>query len=297
MADITMSKDETLELDVIIEESSRIGDNINIDRSDYDLNGLQTHTGVFNPQGTGQYTITVNGRELTVEVIGTNAVPDSTINHWPFLDRSNSTVVDKVGSSDGTANGSTNVSGAWYDGYAEDGDGTDDYINLGKTAIGPERDTGFTILFTVQTTQDTVSYISGKGSSVSGWLMMLSDDLGSAGSVDLFLADSDGDREEGHTSGGLINDGSKHRVAWRVPSADATTWEVYIDGSSVGFTVDRNEGASPSGTFDYDLYALARNNNGSADRHLDGTMDNILFCGTGLTSQEITNDYNNQPWS
>lgn len=50
MPDITISLDDTLELDAIIKESSSIDNVVSYDSSKFDLNGIQTHTGIFNPK-------------------------------------------------------------------------------------------------------------------------------------------------------------------------------------------------------------------------------------------------------
>lgn len=78
MADpsITMSLDDTLELDTIIEESTKASNpigNIEYEGNDstvHNLENIQTHTSIFNPQKTGNYKIPVNGQEITIKVIG-----------------------------------------------------------------------------------------------------------------------------------------------------------------------------------------------------------------------------------
>ena len=79
MPDIIISKDETLEFDAIIEESSRLDSVVDIDRNntDYNINSFQTHTGVFDPQDTGEFNIKVNGQELTVKVTDKSTIPNN----------------------------------------------------------------------------------------------------------------------------------------------------------------------------------------------------------------------------
>jgi hypothetical protein len=73
MADIEMTTDDTLELDTIIEFSSRAKKPINVtEGSDYNITGFQTHTGVFDPESSGDYTIEVNGQELSIKVRDNN---------------------------------------------------------------------------------------------------------------------------------------------------------------------------------------------------------------------------------
>lgn len=67
--DIKMNLDETLELDAIIQNwNAESDDTINVtDGTYYNLSGFQTHTGVFDPQKSGDYTINVNGQELSIK--------------------------------------------------------------------------------------------------------------------------------------------------------------------------------------------------------------------------------------
>jgi hypothetical protein len=83
MADITMSLDDTLELDALIQESNKPEKIINItdgtEGTDFDLDGIQTHTGIFNPTNAGTYNIEINGQKLTVKVKESSAIPDSVV--------------------------------------------------------------------------------------------------------------------------------------------------------------------------------------------------------------------------
>lgn len=83
MPDITMNVDDTLELDTIIENSSRAKEPITItDGKDYNLSGFQTHTGVFDPQSSGDYTIKINGQKLTIKVNESIKIPNTTIDDF-----------------------------------------------------------------------------------------------------------------------------------------------------------------------------------------------------------------------
>lgn len=77
-----MSLDETLELDTIIEKSNRaieaidsVNHNSGTDHKD-DFTGLQTHTGIFNPPKSGEYTIKVNGETLKIKVTDSTVIID-----------------------------------------------------------------------------------------------------------------------------------------------------------------------------------------------------------------------------
>lgn len=113
MADITMSLEDTLELDTIIEESSRASNPLGSVVKDEDgsihndkLNGFQHHTVSFKPSEPGTYKIPINGQELTVKVSGKFNVPDSKI-FYNFEDNKSDKSIDKSpNSNDGSFIGS-----------------------------------------------------------------------------------------------------------------------------------------------------------------------------------------------
>jgi hypothetical protein len=79
-----MTTDDTLELDTIIENSSRASNPINkIDtNANYnkdDLKGIETHTSVFDPPESGEYEIYVNGQVLSINVTDASAIPDAVV--------------------------------------------------------------------------------------------------------------------------------------------------------------------------------------------------------------------------
>lgn len=80
MADITMSLDDTLELDTIIKESTEAISSISVEKGgSHNINGIQTHTGIFDPVDPGDYILDINGQELTVKVKDPSNIPDTVI--------------------------------------------------------------------------------------------------------------------------------------------------------------------------------------------------------------------------
>lgn len=93
-----MSLDDTLELDAIIKEWNDPNNIVKVsDKDSLNLSGFQTSTRVIDPQEPGEYTITINGQDITVEV--TNPI------NRP------STVVDVF--EDGNTNEYQTVNGGW----------------------------------------------------------------------------------------------------------------------------------------------------------------------------------------
>lgn len=82
--DIEMGIDDTLEMDTIIKKSSLSKDPIQVKTSKkYNLYGFQTHTGVFDPQESGDHKLVVNGQSILINVIDNREIPDSIASRGP----------------------------------------------------------------------------------------------------------------------------------------------------------------------------------------------------------------------
>jgi hypothetical protein len=223
------------------------------------------------------------------------AIPDSALYQFPFGERSDSTLVEKLENADGTANGLTNVSGNWYDGYAEESDGTDDYGDLGTWGdFATYLDTSATVLLTVQTT-DTGVFLGKTQNNISRLELGVS---GSGGIV-FDIRDNNGDTvaietDESH------NDGSKKRVGMVQRGDSVSDMEIWINGSEEPTSV-KTEGTSSlvsDDSWTTSIYSHAQNVDGNDVRdRITATMDKIIPCTSDLTSQEIQDDYNAQPWT
>lgn len=92
--DITMSIEDTLELDTIInstDSSSLATVTDGTEGSDFEFNVIETQTEIFDPKNSGTYNIDVNGQTLTVEVVNSVIIPDSGISQEEDGDLSNYT--------------------------------------------------------------------------------------------------------------------------------------------------------------------------------------------------------------
>jgi len=236
-----------------------------------------------------------------VDGSGYGAIPDSAVLQFPFGERTDSTLVEKLEGADGTANnGLSNVSGTWYDGYAEDADGNDDYGDLGDWNVvnyGANLDDAG-IIFTVQT---TTTDTNPRRTPIGTY------DTDGTRFWGRFNQDTDGDLQwrivddtvavNRITFGSSLNDGNKKRIALRFPSDDATQYKAYVNGSEVSInTGDNSASASNFSNFVNAVFSHALNDSGAA-RHLPGTIDNIIPCLGGPTASEVSNDYDQQPWS
>lgn len=80
-----MSLDDTLELDAIVKKWDDPNNIVSVsDKESLKLSGFQTNTRVINPQEPGNYTITVNGQELTVKVTDQSTIPNVSMFQSPI---------------------------------------------------------------------------------------------------------------------------------------------------------------------------------------------------------------------
>lgn len=86
MADITMSLDDTLELDTVVEESVDALDPISNIDSTFNQKGIRTYTGILDPTEPGKYTINVNGQELSIKVRDPNNIPSDGLSGYSITD-------------------------------------------------------------------------------------------------------------------------------------------------------------------------------------------------------------------
>jgi len=231
-----------------------------------------------------------------------DAIPDSGVYQYEFGQRSNSTLKEEIQGADGTANnGLANVSGTWVGDAAEDGDGTDDYGSLTDLTeanfIANNIDGTFSILVTVQTTETSSSTIIGAYDQPIELQLSLNNN--SSNETEFRLQDATDNR--GIVSGSTaINDGNKYRISFIKRGNDpSTNWEIWINGSED--TVTEESGLSRFGhdgsSLSYPVYSHALNRGGSIEQYANATIDNIILCETDLSSTEVSDDYNSQPWS
>ena len=234
-----------------------------------------------------------------------DAIPDSALLHFPFGERSDSTLVEELEGADGTAVGLTNISGDFRGGFAEDGDGTDDYGDLGDWSVvdfGADLDTTWTVLFTFKTTDDEV-YLFGARDDVEGGATGFQVGLGrgtggvGSGELEFFISDTNDDRLVISTDS-AFNDGNKHRGAFVKRGNSASDLEIWIDGSEVSTTTHDDTGLTTTHNFSGLVASHARGRgDGSVNSPADSVIDNPIPCGSDLTSSEIQDDHERQPWS
>jgi hypothetical protein len=225
-----------------------------------------------------------------------DGIPDSEANqkllHRWYLSEDSDPFVDQEGSADGTNNGTAQVTGNEYvDGAARSGDGVDDYISYTTLgSFGSTYGASHAVALTVETaTTGTGQTVFGCNDGTPGQLFHLYRiNKGQTGAVGFLIQDDNGNRLEGSTGDIGINDGSRHRVVFNVVDTSNNNVEIWVDGSEQ--TVSFSSQGSPSSFSDYSdpFYSHAQNQQGAADNHYEGVLDDPSVFDDSLTSSEIS---------
>lgn len=225
------------------------------------------------------------------------SVPASAIHHWRLGEGTGTSAADSIGTATGTVNGAVWLSGTWVDGFALDGDGVDDYIDLttlgtygSSVANGPHA-----IAYTIQTADTTSKTHLGTRQVTTGadQFYRVGDPFGGAAGYHVHLQDSAGVSLQ-FDAADFVSGGAKHRIVCNI-DPDTPAVDVYDNGSAVAGTL-ASAGVPTLQDFTNPLWGLALNNKGAAAGLLDGNIDDVILCNSMLSAQEIANDLNRQPW-
>jgi len=77
----------------------------------------------------------------------------------------------------------------------------------------------------------------------------------------------------------------------------ASGLNIYVDKTSLPTTAVSDDSGFSPGDFVDPLNLFANNSAGPDAFHTDAVLDDIIIYGDSLTSGEITDDYDIQPWS
>jgi hypothetical protein len=230
-----------------------------------------------------------------------SAVPSSAIHRWKLDDVATGTATDSIGSADGTVNGVASVSGTYQGGSAGDGDGSNDYIDVGTLgSFGSNRDTDFAIAVTVDELQSTSGSTILGVNDVNDEIVGMSTGFNNSGGVQVSVRDSNSNLIRTRTSsGGHIDDNAKHRIVYNKTANNASGLNIYVDKTSLSTTAVSDDSGFSPGDFVDALYLFANHSGGtnSADFNFDGVADDVIIYNDSLSSSERADDYNIQPWS
>jgi hypothetical protein len=261
------------------------------------------------------YTATVSSEDDTASqtvTVGTATptLPNSARNRWKIGANTGSTLNDSVGSADGTINDATRSS----DANAQSGetlihDGSNDYTGLTKLgSFGSNLTTDFAIAVTIETTttpsggaviagQSSSDGSGGTGSDATTIRNKVVDDT----TLRFNLTDQDNDEIKVETSSldSTFSDGNKHRYVYNKTSNSASGLVIWQD--AVQQSMSTVTDAAFDNTIDFDLnpVQLCRTqfNGGFVTDYLVATIDDVVIYQSSLSSSEIQDDYDIQPWS
>jgi hypothetical protein len=295
MPDITMNVDETLELDTIVKESDIATDPITNVDSSFGISGFQTHTTTLNPTKPGDYTINVNGQELTVKVNKSNAIPDSAILQYTAdtYTTGDSVWKDDIGTSDMSITGDPQTSTLSDGTESVVWDGTGD---LGRVTPPSTYEGSSLSAFAVEmelqyaATDAMVIHRAGSGGNTGQLLeMVLNVDSGfnnDAGNLFVRLDDqNDNTLQFAFSSFAGLDDGNKHSitVSFDDPSNNAVT--MIVDGSEKSVSKSQTRSPSSFTTWPDDLSFFADSDNNR--RYYEGSAGKIRIHDQALAGQTL----------
>lgn len=225
--------------------------------------------------------IEVNGRTVG----GGTAIPDSAIHRWPMGEGSGTTFADSIGAADYAASASGFwTSGTWVNDFATSYDGSDDNASA---SVGIDSLTDITILLSVRV--ETLN----QGDSI---LWSWTDD-----GFGLFQL---GYNRNGNNRFQFdVGDGSQTVQAESTTAVPDTTTKyrlagVYDENNQIELHVNATQESSLSiGTKGPQSPTTKLGSQYDDSMYSHVTLDNPIICDSVLTGGEITDDYNNQPWS
>lgn len=216
----------------------------------------------------------------------------SPIYHYPFLERADSTVTEEIQGEDATASGATNISGNWAGEYAEEFGGSD---RIDATSLPDFFDRIGTdpvaLTFTFETTDTDQCFMALDTTSDPRLQVRQRGRSGSADDINVWYSTADGTLEVETQEG--FSDGQKYRCVINIPDDDAANTEVWINGTEESLNIELNNGAGGMDSGPDLVFGIAP----EFTSDYTGALDNPTFHDDTLSSTEIQDDYNEQPWS
>jgi len=223
-----------------------------------------------------------------------SAIPDSVVNRWPIDEGSGTTFNDVEGASDASTFGGI----TWESDATSIGgervllDGTDDGANSGAAKPAGS----FTFLITIETTEDITkiaemqAVLDGSGASgVAGEAELRFRGDQSTNRIELAVP-NDSDNNQLVNVDNAVSSNTKHRVAG-ILDTSASEIKIAVDGSVVATN-------TVSGNFQTQLsnHSIGADGYGN-QRYLPGYVDDSIIANEAYSSDQLSDDYNRQPWS
>ena len=170
-----MSLDDTLELETIIEESSKPLTPVTVNSSlGYNESGFGTYTYVFDPTESGTHKLSINGQQLTVEVTDPNDIPDSGL---LYDYRFGGDLIDRTGTQNLLEYGTLSYdNNSEFDSQSLSANGTDNGAYAELSLVDNYDVFGYVVAFYPRETGSNYQYVCGNN-SLNGVISAASGDI------------------------------------------------------------------------------------------------------------------------
>jgi len=213
-----------------------------------------------------------------------SAIPDSAIGRWPIDEGSGTTVADAIGTNDLSFSGDptwtsdANAIGGWK----LDLDGNDRLAGTEYSEIAT--DAAFSVAITVEI-----------DSTVDEGDVIIHNELAAG---DVFSISVEGASAD-TLSAAIADGGTQVATATASLSYDTKLRLVFtFDGSSTGtLYVNASGTASGSDNNRFGATGFSVGGHNANGRHIPGAVDEPIVADAEWTSQQVTDDYDRQPWS
>jgi len=228
--------------------------------------------------GDRQITVRSSATSLS-KTVSISEIPDSAVHHWLYSEGSGQTIGDAIGTADATLIGGTwdETTDHWWDNWAVGLDGVDDGVVADAADLTDPGDTG-TVLITIR--------IRGIGSPEYIYNHQTNDDR-------LYCNLED--------SGGTLRFGFAETVEQTTLNVDEdATYRLAARWDTGNYDVFLNDDAqTDNGTYTGSVAINGDFEMGQrrGDSYINGFVDNCIITDEALSDQDISDDYNQQPWS
>lgn len=226
--------------------------------------------------------VNLNVDSPTPSITG-SAIPDSVVNRWPIQSDGEDPLEDTEGTSDATIVGAPNYnSGTWIDSWALDPDGIDDGADSGATSPP----SSMTMLVTIDFASDITDVQTLHTYNDAQRVLRFRGDEGTNRISYQVISDDGSGVYRAQTT---VSQGT-HRVAG-ILDTSAGEVKIAVDG-----TVQTTNAASDNFTNSHGTHGLAYDRSRN-QRFFGGIIDEPMTANEAYSSQQLTDDYDRQPWS
>jgi hypothetical protein len=261
----------------------------------YDGSSFQDVTAVQQADGSTAPVYRYDGSKFVK--IFPSLLPSSAMHRWKLSAGSGSTATDSIGSADGSISGPDWLSGTWVDNHALDFTATSDAVTTGGLGsfgsnLGGQWALSLTVQYGSQTNQRV--FVGGDDKDVNTRFALRNGNFFGSPADSLTLdIQNENNNNIAVATDSTFADGNKHRVVVNGDGTDASNIQIAVDGSFV------NVSSYANGTLNDSYQDLAQSGFGNLGQggSVVSTMDDYIIYDSHLSSEQVQDDYDRQPWS